>query len=56
MLATKQFRFPSLPVYGQKTHCVPQKKVTHTGLEWHEGEEKMTEFNFWGDGGYPFQF
>jgi len=31
------------------TFCLPWKKESHTGLERHEGEERMTEFSFVGE-------
>ncbi len=33
----------------QNIFYVQHKKETHRGLEWHEGEEMITEFSFWGE-------
>ncbi len=29
--------------------CIPQKKEMHTGLEWHDGDEKYWQFSFLGE-------
>lgn len=32
---------------SKKHFCFPQKKDSHSGLEWHKGEKMMREFSLW---------